>query len=645
MADTLPFQAEVKQLLDLVVHSLYSDREIFLRELISNASDALDRARFLELSRTDLRPAEGEPAVRIWADKDRGTITIQDVGIGLTRDEAVEHLGTIAKSGTKAFAAALKEKGTNPEGLIGQFGVGFYSSFMVAHRVVVDSLSAEPGAEPIRWTSEGGGEFNIEPGDRATRGTDVVLHVRSDCTEFLDDERLREVVEKHSDFLQYPVFVGKDGPDAAAERVNQTQALWTRNPREVSDDEYKGFYKHVAKDWQDPLSWVHITTEAPLEFQSLLFFPQRRPFDLDHPEVKRGLRLYQRRVMVLDAADQFLPRYLRFVRGLVDAPEVQLNVSREILQNTPVIGAIKKQLVKRVLRRLKELSREDETAWLTFWENFGLTLKEGVAEDTENKEQLTPLLRFRSTAESAADAADAAAAAADGDGDGEKPTPPGKWRSLADYKIAMKDGQDTIWYLTGLDLGRMRANPQLERFKKKGWEVLLLSDPVDEWVVMNLNEFEGVPLKSAARGDFDDKTEDPVADEARKRAEPFLSWLGAELAGQVGGVRASNRLTDSPAVLVDAEWGVSANMERILRSARQDAPKAQRTLEINPEHALVRQLVGLHAGGLDDASKLEAARPLGRLLLDYAQLAEGHVEDAPGFAGRLAALMSRSIGA
>ncbi len=637
MADVLPFQAEVKQLLDLVVHSLYSDREIFLRELISNGSDALDRARFLELSRSDLRAAEGEAAVRVWADKDHGTITISDVGIGLTREQAVDHLGTIAKSGTKAFAAALKEKGT-PAGdtnLIGQFGVGFYSSFMVAHKVVVDSLSGEPGAEAIRWTSDGGGEFTIEPGTRTTRGTDVVLHVRSDCTEYLDDSRLREIVEKHSDFLSYPVFVGPVGSD---ERVNQTQALWTRNPREVTDDEYKGFYKHVAKDWQDPLAWVHITTEAPLEFQSVLFFPERRPFDLDHPEVKRGLRLYQRRVLVLDAADQFLPRYLRFVRGLVDAPEVQLNVSRELLQNTPVIGAIKKQLVKRVLRRLKELSREDEKGWLTFWENFGTTLKEGVAEDSENKDQLIPLLRFRSTAEAVEPPAPAEDAA-----DAGKPTVPGKWRSLADYKIAMKDGQDTIWYLTGLDLGRMRANPQLERFKKKGWEVLLLSDPVDEWVAMNLNEFEGVPIKSVARGEFDDKNDDPIAEEARKQAEPFIGWLKDELSGQVGGVRASNRLTDSPAVLVDSEFGVTSNMERILRSARQDVPKAQRTLELNPEHALVRQLVGLHAAGVDDPEKLASAKPLARLLLDYAQLAEGHVDDAPGFAARLAALMSRSI--
>jgi molecular chaperone HtpG len=631
MADVLPFQAEVKQLLDLVVHSLYSDREIFLRELVSNASDAIDRARFMELSRSDLRKvgdgsegADTEASVRIWSDKDNGTITIRDTGVGLTREQAVEHLGTIAKSGTRAFAAALKERGTSPEGLIGQFGVGFYASFMVAHRVVVESLSAEPDSESVRWASDGGGEFTVEAGSRSVRGTDVILHVRSECAEFLDDGRLREIVEKHSDFLQYPVYVGEPGKE---ERVNQTQALWTRSPKEVTDDEYRSFYTHISHDYMAPLGWVHITTEAPLEFQSVLFFPEKRPFDLDHPEVKRGLRLYQRRVMVLDNADQFLPRYLRFVRGVVDAPEVQLNVSREILQNTPVITTIKKQLVKRVLRRLKEISREDDVVWTKFWENFGGTLKEGVAEDPDNKDQLIPLLRFRSTAEVPAPV------------DGAAVNPALGWRSLTDYKVSMKEGQDTIWYLTGLDLGRMKANPQLERFRKKGWEVLLLSDPVDEWVVMNLSEFDGTPVKSVARGDLPDDDEDPIAEEARKVAEPFLTWLGTELTGQVGEVRSSKRLTDSPAVLVDGEWGVSANLERILRSARQDAPKAQRTLEVNPEHALVRRLVALHAEG-----KTEDAGQIGRLLLDYAQLAEGHVEDAPGFAGRLAALMGKAAG-
>jgi molecular chaperone HtpG len=608
MSETLPFQAEVKQLLDLVVHSLYSDREIFLRELISNASDALDRARFSALQRSDLRVAEGEAEITVSADKDKGTITITDNGIGLTREQAVEHLGTIARSGTKAFAQALKERGTTAEGLIGQFGVGFYASFMVAHKVEVHTLSAEPDAEPVRWISDGGGTFEVEAGTRTTRGTEIVLHIRSDAADFIDESRLREIIEKHSDFVQYPVRIG-------GEQVNQSQALWSRNPQEVTEDEYKGFYKHVCGDWQDPTAWVHFRSEAPLEFSSVLFFPQRRPFDLDHPDVKRGLRLYQRRVMVLEHADAFLPRYLRFVRGVVDAPEVSLNVSREILQNTPVINAIKKQVVKRVLRRLKELSRENPETYRSFWENFGATLKEGVAEDGDNKDALTPLLRFRTTSTT-----------------DEEP-----WRDLAAIKKDMKEGQDAIWYLTGLDLERMKLSPQLERFRKKGWEVILLSDPVDEWVVMNLSEFDGTPLKSVARGDIEDKDEDPIAEEARKQAEPFASWLGGVLGGDVSSVRPSKRLTESPAVLVDGDYGVSANMERILRSARQDGPKAQRILEINPEHGLVKKLVALHKDGRSDA-----AEPLGRLLLDYAKIAEGNVDDAAGFSRRLSALMEQA---
>jgi molecular chaperone HtpG len=604
VADTLPFQAEVKQLLDLVVHSLYSDREIFLRELISNASDALDRVRFEALQRSDLRAADGEPGVTVSVDADKGTITISDNGVGLTREQAVEHLGTIARSGTKAFAANLKERGTSAEGLIGQFGVGFYASFMVAHRVVVESMSAEPDAEPIRWESDGGGTFSVEAGTRTTRGTDVTLYVRTDAVEFLDEGKLRSIVEKHSDFLQYPVSLG-------GEQVNKSTALWARSPSEVSDEDYKSFYKHICGDWQDPQAWSHFRSEAPLEFSAVLFIPTKRPFDLDHPDVKRGLRLYQRRVLVLEHAEAFLPRYLRFVRGVVDAPEVSLNVSREILQNTPIIQSIKKQIVKRVVRRLKEMSKETPAEFQTFWENFGATLKEGVAEDSDNKDALIPLLRFRTT-----DTTDA------------EPL-----RDLATIKANLKEGQDTIWYLTGLDIDRMKMSPQLERFRKKGWEVVLLSDPVDEWVVMNVTEFDGTPLKSVARGDLE-ADDDPIAEEARKQAEPFSEWLGGVLSGSVSSVRPSARLTESPAVLVDSDWGVSANLERILRSARQDGPKAQRILEINPEHTLVKKLVSLHKDG-----RTEAAEPLALLLLDYAKLAEGNLDDAAGFSKRLAALM------
>lgn len=606
MSETMSFQAEVQQLLDLVVHSLYSDREIFLRELISNASDALDRARFTALSKPELLPGEGEPAVTLTFNKDLGTITVSDNGIGLTKEEAIEHLGTIARSGTKAFAKVLKERGNSAEGLIGQFGVGFYASFMVAHRVEVESLSAEPGAEAVHWESDGGGTFSVDAGKRTTRGTDVTLHLRAESQEYADQWKLKEIVEKHSDFVQYPVML-------EGERVNQSTALWAKNPKEVTEDEYIAFYKHITGDWRRPAYWLHFRSEAPFEFGAVLYFPEERPFDLDHPDTKKGLKLYQRRVLIQEHAEQLLPRYLRFVRGVVDAPEVSLNVSREILQNTPIINAIKKQLVKRVLRRLTEISREEPEGWIKFWESFGGTLKEGVAEDGDNKESLLPLLRFRSTT-------------ADG------------WRDLATVKAEMKEGQDAIWYLTGLDLDRMRANPQLERFRKKGWEVLLLSDPVDEWVVMNVPSFETTPLKSVAKADLPAE-DDPVAEEAKKQAEPFVGWLKGLLTGQVEDVRTTTRLTDSPAVLVDGEGAVSANMERILRAARQDAPKARRILEVNPEHPLVRKLVVLQTAGAT-----EQAEPVAKLLLDYARIAEGSLEDTAGFAKRLQHLMLQASG-
>ncbi len=483
--------------------------------------------------------------------------------------------------------------------------MGFYASFMVSSRVEVHTRSAEPGAEPVIWTSDGGGEFTVEPGSRATRGTAVTLHLRSDCHEFLDSWKIKDIVKKHSGFVAYPVKF--DG-----EQLNEPQALWMRNPAELGDDDYKAFYKQGLGEWDDPLSWVHFRAEAPLEYQAVLFFPPRKPHDLDYPDGKRGVKLYQRRVLIAEASDQFLPRYLRFVRGVIDAPEVSLNVSREILQNTPVLRSIKNQVVKRVLRRLREVSREDVATYTKFWEAFGGTLKEGVAEDRDNHDNLVPLLRFRTTA-------------------GEE------WRDLAQVKADMKEGQKEIGYLTGLDLGRLRNSPQLERWKKKGWEVLLLSDPVDEWVVMNLNEFDGVKLVSVAQGDVE-ADDDPIAEEARKQTEPFTAWTKELLGDLVSGVRPSKRLTDSPAVLVD-EGNVSANLERILRAARQDGPKARRVLEVNPEHALVKKLVTMHAAG-DTAG----AEPLARLLYDYAQLAEGHVDDVSGLTARLSALMLRAAG-
>ena len=414
------FNADVRQILDLVTHSLYSDREIFLRELVSNASDALDRARFESLSNEDLRSIDGEPGIRIWVDTEAHTITIEDDGIGLTADEAREHLGTIAHSGTRAFAEALKEKGEGGGGLVGQFGVGFYSSFMVADKVVVETLSARPDSEAVRWSCDGGEDYALEPGSREARGTAVTLHLREDAQQFGEIDEIKQVVRRHSDFVSWPILIED-------ERANQEAALWTRNPSEVEDDDYQAFYRHVSGDWQDALTWVHFRAEGTLEYQAVLFVPQKRPYELDRLDYKVGLKLFQKRVKILDNADQLLPRYLRWIRGVVDSPDVQLNVSREILQQTPVLASIKKQLTKKVLKQLKTLSKKDPAKYGDFWTEFGHILKEGFHEDADQKGLLTDLLRFRTT------------------------TSDGELRSLAEIKADLKEGQDTIWFLADLD--------------------------------------------------------------------------------------------------------------------------------------------------------------------------------------------------
>jgi molecular chaperone HtpG len=610
MSEQHRFEADVRQILHLVTHSLYSDREIFLRELVSNASDALDRARFEGLQRDDLRQAVGDPGVRVTVDAAAGTLTIADDGIGLTREQAIEHLGTIAKSGTKAFAELLKAKGESADGLIGQFGVGFYSAFMVADRVVVHSLSALPDAAPIRWESDGGEAYVLEAGDKTTRGTEVVLHLREDAREaFLDEDRLKEIVKKHSEFVSWPVEVG-------GARANQEAALWMRSPSELKDDDYIQFYKHISGDWQDPLGWVHFKAEGNLQFAAVLFIPRRRPWELDRLDYKVGLKLYQKRVKILDSAGDLLPRHLRWVTGVVDSPDVDLNMSREILQQTATIRTIRKQLTKRMLRKLAELSRESGDDYAAFWGEFGHILKEGIHEDSEGvKDQLIGLLRYPTT------------------------TSDGGLRSLADVKTGLKDGQDAIWYYTSVDKERIGQAAVLEGFRKRGWEVLLMSDPVDEWVVMSLRDFDGTPLKSAAAGELpegDDEKDDPIAKAARDQAGPLVGWMHGLLDKDVADVRLSSRLTSSPSVLVDQEGGMGANLERILKAANQSVPGARRVLEINPEHPMVKTLARLNADG---APGLE---PFARLLLDHAAIAEGRLDDPQGFAHRLQALMERA---
>ncbi len=628
--ETHRFEADVRQILDLVTHSLYSDREIFLRELVSNASDALDRARFEGLSRSDLRPVDGEPGIHITVDKGLGTISIEDDGIGLTEAEAIEHLGTIAHSGTRKFAAAIKERGESAEGLIGRFGVGFYSSFMVADRVVVDSLSARPDSSPVRWVSDGGDGYRIEESDRTRRGTKVTLHLRLDATEFLEAEKVREIIRKHSDFVSWPITVD-------AQRANQEQALWTRNPQEITDEEYDNFYKHVTGDWQEPLLRLHVQADAPLQFQAVLFIPKHRPWEMDRLDFKPGLRLYQKRVKVLDQAESLMPRYLRFVRGVVDAPEAELNVSREILQQTPVLRAIRAQLTKRVLKKLREVSNKDRAAYDAFWAEFGHILKEGIAEDTEHKDALVGLLRFRSTRSLEVPAAPAQEIVGEDGEPAETPTP-SIWRSFSEVKADLKEGQDAIWYLADADKDRIASSPVLEGFKKRGWEVLLMDDPVDEWVAMHVRTFENTPLKSATHGELpqDEQSDDPVAKAARENATPLAGWMENILGGQVAEVRLSSRLTDSPAVLVDQEGAMSANLERILRAANQKVGGSKRVLEINPEHPMVKNLARLQSEGK------EGIEPFARLLLDYANIAEGRLEDAEGFTKRLQGLLERA---
>jgi len=604
-ATTHEFQAEVRQLLDLVIHNLYSDKEIFLRELISNASDALDRARVLRLSNEGLRAADGEANISIAVDAEAGTITISDNGVGLTADQAREHLGTIAQSGTKAFAKALEE-GTEHD-LIGQFGVGFYSALMVADKVTVESLSIDSDAEPIRWSTEGTASYELGAGERTTPGTDIVLYLREDDKEFGEADRLRTIIRKHSEYIGYPI-------NLEGTQVNEPSALWSRQPSEITEEEYQSFYKHLSHDWQEPASWLHFHADAPLQFKAALFFPERRPTDLDWTDGKRHVKLYAKRVLIVEEARDMLPQYLRFVAGVVDSEDIQLNVSREMVQKTPIVAKIKKQLTTRILKHLKSWAKKDEDAYNRFWTECGSTIKEGVHADPDNKKRLLPLLRFNTTRHSSADGL----------------------VSLADYVEKMPEDQDTIWYLTAPDRETAERSPHLETFQAKGFEVLLLTSPVDEWMVGSMPEFDGKELKSVSRGDIDldKKSEDEESseDEAPKVSEGLIGWLSELLGDDVKSVRASSRLTRSASVLVDDDFGMGANMERILRAAQQDVPSSQRILEINPDHGLVKALETLRDQGRSEADVL------GKLLLDKARLVEGEVVDAAGLVERIESL-------
>ena len=600
---TYGFNAEVRQLLDLVIHSLYSDRDVFLRELISNASDALDKARVACLQDASLRAAAGEPGIDIRIDPIASTLTISDNGIGLTSDEAREHLGTIASSGTKAFAKALKED--SEHNLIGQFGVGFYAALMVSDQVTVISRSAQPEAEPMVWACDGSTEYTLAPAERPDRGTDVILKLREDAFEYLDAEKLSAIVKRYSEFVSYPIRVNE-------EQVNEPKALWTRKPQDVEDSEYVEFYKQTSHDWADPATWLHIHADAPVQYKALLYVPAMVPMDMNYSDGRRPLKLYARRVLILEEARELLPEWLRFVRGVVDSEDLQLNVSRELVQQNLRVRELRHQLISRVLRHLKQLAKKEPDEYAAIWKDYGSTLKEGFAKrpgdnDPDSTDKLTGLVRFHST----------------------RFEGPDEQVSFAEYVEAMPEGQDTIWYLTGTDYKTVARSPHLEGFKKKGYEVLLLTDPVDEWVVQSLTEFDGKPLKAASRGDLDEQLED--VDEEQHQG--LLGWLKEVLASEVKDVRISARLTSSASVLVDDEHGMSANMQRILQQVNQGMPAGQRVLEINPDHALVRSLASLHGAG-----RAEQAQPLAMLLVDQARLTEGHLTDPAALVERLQVL-------
>jgi molecular chaperone HtpG len=613
------FQAEVRQLLHLMIHSLYSNREIFLRELVSNASDALDRLRFEAIAAPELQADDPELKIEVAFDPALRTITITDNGIGMTRDDVIRNLGTIARSGTGEFIGKLTGEQRKDANLIGQFGVGFYSAFMVADRVQVETRRAgAPAADGVRWTSDGQGEFTVEAVERPARGTTLTLHLKEDAAEFADEFRIQDLIRRYSDHIAFPVLLRKpaaDGQEATTEAANAAKALWTRPKAEITDDEYREFYKHVAHDFQDPLAWSHNRVEGKREYTSLLYVPARAPWDLWNRAAPRGLKLYVRRVFILDEAEQFLPLYLRFIRGVVDSGDLSLNVSREMLQQDEVVESMRAALTKRVLDLLDRLAADDPEKYATFWKEFGRVIKEGPAEDPANRERIAKLLRFHST-HSAGDAADV---------------------SLPDYLARRKKGQDRLWYVVADSLTAARGSPHLELFRKQGIEVLLLTDPIDEWLIGQLREFDGVEFRDVRRGDFDPAKLGGEGAEKAPEPDPAtaeaLAPLKEILKDAVEDVRASARLTDSPACVVLGEYEMSEQMRRLMQATGQAVPKGKPILEVNLAHPLLKRIAA--------TGDADARADLAWLLLEQAQLAEGaQLEDPARFVQRLNRILS-----
>ena len=623
--ETLGFQTEVKQLLHLMIHSLYSNKEIFLRELISNASDAVDKLRFEALSKPELLEGGAELKIRVSFDKDAKTVTLEDNGIGMSRDDVITHLGTIAKSGTADFMKNLSGDQKKDSHLIGQFGVGFYSAFIVAEQVEVFSRRAGlASSEGVHWSSKGEGEFEVATVDKAERGTRIVLHLKSGEDEFADGYRLRNIIKKYSDHIALPIELpkehapaaeGEDEPALEWETVNRASALWTRSRTDVKDEEYQEFYKHVAHDFENPLSWSHNKVEGKLEYTSLLYVPARAPFDLYQREAPRGLKLYVQRVFVMDQAESFLPLYMRFIKGVVDSNDLSLNVSREILQKDPIIDSMKSALTKRVLDMLEKLAKNEPEQYKGFWKNFGQVLKEGPAEDFANKEKIAGLLRFASTS----------------DDSGEQSV------ALVDYLARAKEGQDKIYYLTGESYAQVKNSPHLEVFRKKGIEVLLLTDRIDEWLMSYLSDFDGKGFVDVARGDLDlgklDSEEDKKAqEEIAKDKEGLIERLKTALGDAVSEVRVSHRLTDSPAILAIGEQDLGLQMRQILEASGQKVPDSKPIFEFNPAHPLI--------GKLDAEQNEERFGDLSHILFDQAALAAGDsLKDPAAYVRRLNKLL------
>ena len=619
-AETRAFEAEVAEVLHLVTHSLYSHKEIFLRELISNASDACDKLRFAALSDPALTAEDAGLHIDIVADKDARTLTIRDNGIGMTREEVVENIGTIARSGTKRFLESLSGDARKDTQLIGQFGVGFYSAFIVADRVtLVTRKAGTPAGEGVRWESAGTGEYTLETVDAPLRGTSVTLHLKEDESEFLDAWKLRELIARYSDHVAFPIRMPKqqDGkPTDEMETVNHASALWTRPKGELKDEDYQSFYKSITHDFNDALAWTHNRVEGAQSYTLLLFVPEKPPFDalFSGRDERKGLKLYIRRVFIMDASEQLLPAYLRFVRGVVDSDDLPLNVSREILQENRLLQQIRGACVKRVLDLLEKLARDDAEKFRKFTDAFGNVLKEGIAEDPANRERIAKLLRFAST----------------------KSEGTAKTVSLDDYIARMPVGQDTIWYVTADSHAAARNSPQIETLKSRDIEVLLLSDRIDEWMIGYLGEYGGKKLRNAGKGDLDVGTPDEAETEKRKDAEKAAEGVVAKLKSllgeRVGDVRVSHRLIDSPSVLVLGEHDMALHMQRLLREAGHDVPASPPVLEINPSHPLVRRIEGE-----SDAARGE---DLGLLLFDEARLAAGdQLDDPSAFVARVNRLL------